>query len=471
MTTMRNTLTILGIWATLLASGRAQNQIIPAPGPAQSSGYYLQLSDDTVVDATSLTQSQASIVADATMPAYTPPSVGVGAAEPISIAHSIPTSSTPWQPAISVGGIQPAGCNDCGELWTGACSEPRGRLLHRGGVMTQCDSDCGPAACDSLGGGASCVGICGDQAACGGGCGIWAHTSSVSASFLYLRPRNADIAYAVPIDGPIAQAPANNPIQIGGVGVVDPGYETAFGASVNLALNSMTSLYGEVMVLDSSSRDQIATSAPNVLRSIVSHPSSASIATDFLSGSAHLDLDLETFDLGIRHLFVGGKVFAVNYFVGARYARLEQMFDATFLANGSETVRTDVDFDGVGPRLGFEAERQSCHSRLRLYTRASASFLAGRFQANYFQGGSFDPTVVETDWEAGRVVPVLDIELGGGWSTRNDRFRVSAGYLVSSWFNSVKTENFIRSVQNNDFIDLHDTITFDGLRVQAEFRF
>jgi hypothetical protein len=279
------------------------------------------------------------------------------------------------------------------------------------------------------------------------------------------------VAYAVPIDGPISPTPANNPLQIGPVGIVDPDYELGFDAGINLALNSMTSLYGEILMLDSSSASQLGTAAPDVLRSLVSHPSSTSAATDFLTGSADIGIELNTLNLGLRHLFVGGQVYAVNYLVGARYSRLEQDFAATFVNNGTEQVRTGLDFDGAGLSLGLEAERQSCTSRLRIYSRGAASFLAGKFQGSYFQGQSFDPTVVDTSWEAGRVVPVLDLELGVGWTSCGGCLRLSAGYLVSAWFNTVQTEDWIRAVQANSFDNLGDSLTFDGLRATAEWRF
>lgn len=436
----------------------AQQSIIPPPGPPTTasggSPYYATLNSTTAASGPVIASVEPIPAAN---PGMVDPALGVAM-------------------ACHAPGTQPAGCYDAGELWANACDpQPPGilnKFLNRypdnsSDASIGCHS--GTIGCDSVVD--SCSGLCGASDGCQGGCGLWAHYTTVYASLLYLRPRNADVAYAVPIDGPITSAPANNPIQIGDVGVVDPNFETGFSGGINLAVNSKTSVFAEAMVYDNTETDSIATTAPNVLRSIVSHPSSASVSSDFLSGSASLELELDSLDLGIRHLFVGGQVFAVNYIVGARYSSLDQNFNAEFISNGAETVQTTIDFEGIGPRIGFEAERQSCRNRMRIYTRSSASFLAGRFQTTYFQGQSFDPTVVDTYWEAGRVVPVLDFELGAGWTSAGGCVRLSAGYLVSSWFNTVKTEDFIRSVQNNDFIELHDTLTFDGLRATAELRF
>ena len=83
----------------------------------------------------------------------------------------------------------------------------------------------------------------------------------------------------------------------------------------------------------------------------------------------------------------------------------------------------------------------------------------------------FDPVVVNTDWEIGRVVPILDLELGGGWCSPKGRVRLSAGYVISAWFNTVKTQDFIDAVQQNVFRDVSSTISFDGLVARAELRF
>lgn len=359
-------------------------------------------------------------------------------------------------------------CDTSSQHWQSYCQ----------GDITGFDSAVQPAncvSCDSSGlfgspCDAGCIGACGDGS-CQGQCGVWAHYTSAYASFIYMRPRDAQIAYAVPIDGPIAQAPAANPIQIAGVGVVEPEFEPAFNVGFNLALNSMSSLDINYTMFESSTMDQIETSAPNVMRSIVSHPSSTSTATDFLTASANLDIDYDVLDLTFRHLFVGGRVFAVNYFLGARYGTLDQQFRAHFVDNGTEDVQTTIDFEGAGLRFGLDAERHACRSRLRYYAKASASFIAGRFRTNYFQGTSFDPTIVDTNWEAGRVVPILDFEIGAGWRSANDRLRLSAGYMVSSWYNMVKTDDFIWAVQQNNFLEMHESITFDGLVGRVEYRF
>ena len=307
---------------------------------------------------------------------------------------------------------------------------------------------------------------------CGPQCGVapWEHFTTFWLTGLYMRPRNADIAYAVPIDRLIGTI-LPIPIQVGQVDIVDPDYSLGYDLGFNLAINCLTSITFEYMSLQTSNTHHVEETFPNVLRSLVSHPSSSSAAADFLSATASLGIDMDVTDLSLRHLFVGGDVFAVNYFVGARYARLEQRFKSSFTANGTEDVVSDVDFDGAGIRLGIDMQRFACNHNVYFYSNAAASFMAGKFQTQYEQHQSFDPTIIETSWEAGRVVPILDLELGAGWSSQCGRFKVSLGYLYNAWFNTVKNDNFIQAVQQNDFNGLSNTITFDGLVGRAEFSF
>ena len=48
--------------------------------------------------------------------------------------------------------------------------------------------------------------------------------------------------------------------------------------------------------------------------------------------------------------------------------------------------------------------------------------------------------------------------------------------MISSWFNAVTTDQWIRSVSRNNFVGQqdgmsYDTLMFDGLTVRAEYRF
>lgn len=382
------------------------------------------------------------------LPGY--PSCGV--ADPACGLPMDPGCGLPMEPAC---GLPGSSCS--GGLLSG--------LFGGGGG---CDDAC-DGGCDGNG---SCGPTCGSLCTrnCMSCCGVGTHYSRVYGGALYLRARNAEVPYAVGVDGPIV-AGQPTPIQIGNVGLLDPDYELGYFGGLNLALDTVSSIDVRFTMFESDTEGETSAVAPNALRSLATHPSTASAAQDALSSLAGLDIDFTTIDVTYRHLLKCCELFSANYVIGARYAMLDQEFDVSYVKNGTETINTDIDFDGAGLRLGLETERYSCRNQLHLYANGYANVLAGRFRANYFQGQSFDPSVVDVEWEAGRIVPVLDIEAGLGWTSLDGKCRISAGYLVSAWFNSVTTQDYIQAVQTNNFLSLGDTMTFDGLRGQIEYRF
>ncbi len=299
------------------------------------------------------------------------------------------------------------------------------------------------------------------------------HRTSVYGEFLYLRPRDAEVAYALPIDGPVAPV-LGNEVPVGAVAVVDPDFDISFRAGFNIAIDQGSSIAAQFTRLDSGTTDSVTVTAPTILRSLVSHPLGANAATDTLDAAAALDITLDQIDLDFRSLWYGCEcnyAYAVNYRVGAAYSRLEQDFASTFATLGTTTVNTALDFTGVGMRFGMDAERLWPRVNLFVYGTGTANFLFGEFDANYVQANSQNGTEAFTSWSAGRIVPVLDLEFGAGWLGVNRHLRLSAGYRVSTWFNVVKTDDWIWAVQNHDFRNLDGTLTFDGLVGRAEWLF
>ena len=120
----------------------------------------------------------------------------------------------------------------------------------------------------------------------------------------------------------------------------------------------------------------------------------------------------------------------------------------------------------------FDATRYAPCSGFLVYGKGSASFLAGEINADYRQSSAFASPEIMTSWEAGRVVTVLEMELGVGWRSRCDRVRISAGYLFMAWLNTLATDEWIAAVNANSFAGLGgDEVTFDGLVAHAEWRF
>ena len=58
-----------------------------------------------------------------------------------------------------------------------------------------------------------------------------------------------------------------------------------------------------------------------------------------------------------------------------------------------------------------------------------------------------------------------------GWQDPGGFFRLTAGYYIGAWFNTLTTPTFVNAVENNNFADADDTLTFDGLTVRAQLNF
>ena len=69
------------------------------------------------------------------------------------------------------------------------------------------------------------------------------------------------------------------------------------------------------------------------------------------------------------------------------------------------------------------------------------------------------------------MVAILDAELGLGWESTCGRVRVTGGYAVSGWFNTLTTGSYIEGVQAGSYNDLGETLTFDGLVTRLELRY
>ena len=363
----------------------------------------------------------------------------------------------------------PGGCSDPGCCGVGpGCGLPNPvGLLGPGCGLPE--PSCGAAGgCSSCGSTMPCGSRC--LRKCPSCCGVGTHYSHIYGEALYLRARNAEVAYAVPTEGPIAAGPPV-PIQVGNLGVLDPDYELGFRAGINIALDTVSSIDVRYTLFESLTHDESSAEAPLVLQSLVSHPSTDTASQDGLAAKANLEIDFDMIDVSFRQLFKCCELLSVNYVIGGRYAKLEQQFDAEFLKNGVETISTDIDFDGAGLRLGLETQRFSCRNQLHVYANGYASFLAGRFRAKYFNGQAFDPEVVNAEWEAGRIVPILDLEAGVGWTSVSGKLSLSAGYMVSAWFNTVTTQDYVNAIQTNDYLNLSDVTSFDGLQARFSYRF
>lgn len=313
-------------------------------------------------------------------------------------------------------------------------------------------------------------------------CGCSPYAFRVYGEFLYLRSRDSEVCYAVETNSNLApvggQTSPSVPIQRSPIAVLDQDYSPGFRVGFGIGLDDASELGASYTWFDTSTSHEIA--RQNILHQIaplVRHPATFDAGTGTVEAAGSHDLRLDVIDLDYRSYLVRDCMSTVDYVIGARWGRLEQNFAARFTndlgtAPNESEAATDIDFSGAGLKLGLEAERFFCRVPLKVYAKGLTSLMVGEFDATYQQTVQFNSNFgVDTAWKAGRIVPTFDLEIGGGFYLPEGRLQATVGYVFSAWTNVVKTEDWIRAVQMNDFRDMGDTITFDGLVARVEGRF
>ncbi|MCO6455896.1 MAG: hypothetical protein J5I93_11415 [Pirellulaceae bacterium] len=327
------------------------------------------------------------------------------------------------------------------------------------GSAPACDQACG----------ATCQGGCQGTCCCPP---RYVHRSGAFAEFLYMRARNAEVLYGTRVNGP-AVAPPTPPLQLPPMGITDPDYSPGFRAGFTLALDDCSSLAVSYSYLDIATEDAITADPIEFIQPMLLHPQSFNAATNAELATARHDIDFQLVDVDYRFLLCGNSKYVLNAVLGARYGNLTQEIDVVYDLGGTlEQVRSKLNFDGGGVRIGLEGDRQ-IRGGFLAYGRGMANFLAGHLGGSYQQGNEFDPLIADVRWGAGRLISILELELGAGWRSKCGRWSVTGGYHVNAWWNMVPLDEFIRASQSNDFVDLTDTnhsVNFDGLAFRVEFR-
>lgn len=281
----------------------------------------------------------------------------------------------------------------------------------------------------------------------------WAHRSGLDFQPLLLRARDAEVSYASTFNGAVPE---------GAVGVLDPEYDFGFRLGITKALDSCSSWSLRYSGFFNEQSDTLSAAAPYSLRKLLVHPSEANAATNVPRASGEYGIDLHTLDLDYRFVVLSNATTAANLIVGGRFGHLQQELDVDYLNGGlTERVSSNVKFNGIGLRLGGDLEHYTQRG-LMVYGRTHVNFLAGQSKAEYLHSSSVDPVRVQSQWDAGRMLTILDLEFGVGWQP-TERCRVSAGYVFSSWLGVGSTQDWIDSVQNNRFSGGDDSLDLDGL--------
>jgi hypothetical protein len=188
------------------------------------------------------------------------------------------------------------------------------------------------------------------------------------------------------------------------------------------------------------------------------------------------EIDFQLAEFEYRRLLAGDSRGWVNYSVGGRYAHLEQEFFQTGVFSGAQAgvinTLTTADFDGGGALFGLDGECRLGCSKFSIYGNAGVSPIVGQFSSFYTTVNNSTEVLLTTAfWKDDRFVTILDYELGLAWTSEGGGVRFSAGYLAQFWYNTITTPVLVDAVQADNYVDVGDTLSFDGLVARVELRF
>ncbi len=291
---------------------------------------------------------------------------------------------------------------------------------------------------------------------------------------LWLHPTGVDMAHAQQQNG----LGGAGTVPFGNIGVVDPGYELGFRAGAEVRFSPKGAIFGQYTWFTSSASDSLG--APTIpggggaVGSLVHHPG-ASLTASAGPVDATYDIDFQLADLAYRYFVSCSRTGEVSVFAGGRFGKLKQDFGqfGNFGggAGGDIDTTTSIDFTGGGPIAGIAAEHLIDSSRFSVYGKGLVAALTGTFDSHYQMfNDSTDTTLAISNWSDDRIVPMLEYELGIKWTGPQNHWRVALGYMASYWFNIVSTPVWADAVQADNYVNVSDTIAFDGAVGRVEFR-
>jgi len=291
---------------------------------------------------------------------------------------------------------------------------------------------------------------------------------------LWLQPTGIDMAHAQQQDG----LGGAGTVPFGNIGVVDPGYEVGFRAGAQIRFSPKGAVFGQYTWFTSSADDSL--DAPTIgggggaVGSLVHHPG-ASLTASAGPVNATYDVDFQLADLAYRYFVSCSRTGEVSVFAGGRWGKLTQDFSQNGIfgggAGGAIDTTTNIDFNGGGPFAGIAAEHLIDSSRFSVYGKGLVAALTGTFDSHYQMfNDTTDTTLAISNWSDDRIVPMLEYELGIKWTGPQNHWRLALGYMASYWFNIVSTPTFVDAVQADNYVNVSDTVAFDGAVGRVEFR-
>jgi hypothetical protein len=297
---------------------------------------------------------------------------------------------------------------------------------------------------------------------------------SLFGEFLFLHPTGVDMVHAQQVDSAGAV-----PVPFGDVVANDFHYEPGVRIGGDMAVGPTTSLAASYTWFESNA---MSTAVPPAGAGVPAVQSLVHVDSPFsteavgsLESRSVLDFQLANAEYrarlhnGPRHWINGG--------LGLQWAHLEQEFGQTGVfphelivpVTATLMTQSNVEFDGGGPRLSLDGGRNIGNRGFSIFARSSVAPMAGQFHSDYsLRNETNDIQLAQARWKDDRIMTILDYEAGLAWTGPRKRWRFSAGYLQSIWFNAVTPNEFIPAVQSNNYTDVSDTITFDGLTARVE---
>jgi hypothetical protein len=195
------------------------------------------------------------------------------------------------------------------------------------------------------------------------------------------------------------------------------------------------------------------------------------LITQANSAAAQANLNYNLYDMFVGKRFVVDDNFAVRTFGGLRFANITQEFQVAYdgLDARGAGVNLQSRFQGFGPVAGAEAVLAGPYG-LHLYARASGGMLTGLSKNPYFETNDLGKTLyVNTTYDIRKVVPVLNVGVGGGWQYRS--VYVRAGYEITNYFDLIDQPRFTDDVTPGKFVPRTANLSLEGLFVQFGMTF
>jgi hypothetical protein len=283
-----------------------------------------------------------------------------------------------------------------------------------------------------------------------------------TAEFLVLRARRTAFDYAIPGDNtglvPVGSVRSlNYDFQPGFRGELGhrfggTGWEVSFGYT-----------YYHTSAIDSLSAPLGQTLFPTLTK-----PGLTNTAT---YASASASLDYNTYDILVGKRFAVDEHVALRLFGGARFASIQQNFDAYYdgLDARSAAVNAGSKFQGFGPIVGGEALFAGWRG-FHLYARASGGLLTGQSDNPFIESNNTGNTLyANTSNDIRKVVPMASVGIGAGWQYRT--FSLRAGYEITNYFGVIDQPRFIDDVGLGKITTRSSDLSLEGLFVQLGLTF